>query len=485
MKNSKKKKLSFPGTFWSANTMELFERLAWYGMFLILALYFTGSKDEGALGFSQSQKGLLLGVVSGILYVLPIITGTIADKFGYKKILYVSYSILIIGYLLMGYVKSYGGMWLAFMIVAIGAALFKPIVSATIAKTTNKKTSSIGFGIFYMTVNIGSFIGPLIASHLRNTSWQAVFVMSAISIAINMILVSVFFKEPVKNKTTEKLGVALTKVFRDIYTVLKDLKFIFFLIIIIGFWTMYFQMFFSLPNFIDQWVDTTTLYNFFHNISPKLAEALGTPQGTVNPEIILDFDALAIIVLQLLISTIVMRLKPVISIICGIIVASIGGALTFAFDNAIYVVIALVIFAIGEMASSPKITEYIGRIAPPKNVGLYIGMSFLPVAGGNFLGGIVSGFGYERLSDKYALLAKYLNLKGIHIPPPNGNYDSYWKAACEKLNMNSHELTTLLWNNYHPQNFWYVIAIIGIASALILFLYNLFVIKNKAVKNND
>lgn len=46
----------FPKTFWSANTMELFERWAWYGMFMVLALYLTGSRDEGALGFTQSQK---------------------------------------------------------------------------------------------------------------------------------------------------------------------------------------------------------------------------------------------------------------------------------------------------------------------------------------------------------------------------------------------------------------------------------------------
>ena len=63
MPSNNKKLFGFPRTFWTANTMELFERWAWYGMFILLALYFTGSKDEGGLGFTQGQKGLLMGNV--------------------------------------------------------------------------------------------------------------------------------------------------------------------------------------------------------------------------------------------------------------------------------------------------------------------------------------------------------------------------------------------------------------------------------------
>jgi len=53
----------YPHAFWIANTMELFERWAWYGMFMLVALYLTGSRDTGALGFTQAQKGYLMGPV--------------------------------------------------------------------------------------------------------------------------------------------------------------------------------------------------------------------------------------------------------------------------------------------------------------------------------------------------------------------------------------------------------------------------------------
>jgi dipeptide/tripeptide permease len=84
----------YPQTFWIANIMELFERWAWYGLFMLFALYLTGSTDSGALGFSQSQKGLLMGSVVGFLYFLPVITGAIADRVGYKKVLIIAYTLL-------------------------------------------------------------------------------------------------------------------------------------------------------------------------------------------------------------------------------------------------------------------------------------------------------------------------------------------------------------------------------------------------------
>src|SRR6056297_1890167 len=105
----------FPRTFWAANTMELFERWAWYGLFLVLALYLTKSKEVGALGFSQEQKGNIMGIVSAILYFLPVITGSIADKLGYKKVLLLSFGILASGYLMMGYLTRYAAIFMIFL----------------------------------------------------------------------------------------------------------------------------------------------------------------------------------------------------------------------------------------------------------------------------------------------------------------------------------------------------------------------------------
>ncbi|MFK8038667.1 MAG: MFS transporter, partial [Crocinitomicaceae bacterium] len=150
---------SFNPMFWVASAMELFERWAWYGLFAVLALYLTGSTDEGGLGFTHTEKGQIMGYVTAILYLLPLFTGVIADKIGYKLALIISYVMLMTGYYLMGEVSSYSAVFMLFLYIAIGAAMFKPVASAIVTKTTEKKNSTLGFGIFYMMVNIGGFVG--------------------------------------------------------------------------------------------------------------------------------------------------------------------------------------------------------------------------------------------------------------------------------------------------------------------------------------
>jgi len=151
---------SFNNKFWVASVMELFERWAWYGLFAVLALYLTGSTDDGGLGFTHTEKGQIMGYVTAILYLLPLITGVIADRIGYKKALIIAYVMLITGYYMMGEMTSYTSVFLVFLYVAVGAAMFKPVASAIITVSTDKSNSTLGFGIFYMMVNVGGFIGP-------------------------------------------------------------------------------------------------------------------------------------------------------------------------------------------------------------------------------------------------------------------------------------------------------------------------------------
>ncbi|PLX20213.1 MAG: MFS transporter, partial [Marinilabiliales bacterium] len=165
----------FPRTFWIANSMELFERWAWYGFYMLLANYLTKSTDVGALGLSQAEKGMIMGIGTSVLYFLPIITGAIADRYGYKKVLLSAFIVYAVGFLIMPYCKSFGSFFAIFLFVAIGGSLFKPVITATISKTTDETTSSIGFGIYYWIVNVGAFIGPIVALQFSAISYTSVF----------------------------------------------------------------------------------------------------------------------------------------------------------------------------------------------------------------------------------------------------------------------------------------------------------------------
>lgn len=466
----------FPATFWVANTMELFERWAWYGIFVVIALYLTGSSDTGALGFSQTQKGMIMGIVSAILYFLPVILGAFADRWGYKKSLVIAYIILTSGYLSLGFFSSFYSVFFAFLYVGIGAALFKPIIAATVSKTTTNETSSVGFGIYYMTVNIGGFIGPLVAAKLRLISWDYVFIMSAAIIMVNLLLVVFFFKEPRREPSDDSLLQSLKKIFTNIATVLKDYKFAIFLLILVGFWTIFWQLYYTLPNFIEQWVNTRVIYDVLHAVSPGLANFFGAGNKTIPPELIINLDALFIIIFQLVVSSFVARFKPVNSIAGGFLVLTLGISLTFFTSNGLFVILGIFIFSLGEMASSPKITEYIGKIAPRDKTALYMGTSFLPVAGGNFIAGFLSGPVFERMSDKFTLLHKELVAKNIFLDDKIKvlSKNEFFTWGSEKLGLTTGELTQYLWNTYHPQKIWILYAAIGLFTGFLLIFYNKF-----------
>lgn len=464
----------FPRTFWVANTIELFERWAFYGFFMLFANYLTGSIDDGGLEFTQTQKGLIMGVGTGILYFLPVLTGAIADKYGYKRVLFVAFTIYTSAFVLLPLFNTFTGVFIMYLYLAVGAALFKPIISATIAKTTNNNTSSIGFGIFYMMVNIGAFFGPLVTLLYKNNYTQ-VFYISAGIVALNFILL-LFYREPGRTKSNESLASTLLQVFKNIWLVLLDYKFVIFLLIVAGFWSMYFQLFFTLPVFVSQWVDTSAVYNFFNTYIPLISENYGS-HGQMESEFITNFDALFIIIFQVFVSTLVMKKKPLNTMFTGFVIASIGMALTLLTQNVIFTLLAMLVFAFGEMAASPKITEYIGKIASPDKKALYMGYSFIPVFIGTIFAGFISGGVYQYMSDKHTLLMKEVSLKNINIRG-GLSHNEYFAEAASKMNMSQTELTTYLWNTYHPSNIWIVIISIGLFSALCLWLYNRFLLKD-------
>jgi POT family proton-dependent oligopeptide transporter len=460
----------FPHVFWISNFIELFERWAWYGFYNAFALYLTLSKDTGALGFTQVQKGAIIGTGTMLLYFLPLLTGAIADRIGFKKVLLLSFTAYIAGYFMVGTFETYGMVFAAYLFLATAGALFKPIISGMIAKTTDEETSSVGFGIFYMMINIGGFIGPFIAGFLYKISWHYVFLMSGITIAINFILVFFFFKEPGREPSGKSFLQNVGIAFKNISTTLSDWRYLVFLLIMSVFWTAFNQLYYSFPVFLDHWVDID-----------KLSVAFGLKPGTITAVTVVSMDAFFIIVLQMYISSVSMKFKPLHSIITGILILAGGLLLMFITRNPYTVLLGVLIFAVGEMASSPKYTEYVGRIAPPDKKALYMGTSFLPLALGHFAAGWISGKPYEIIADKVYLLQKAVAEKGFDIPQISDSFtqNQYFEKAQQLFRMDNSQLTQYLWNTYHPQNVWIMFTGIGIIASILLYLYDKFILVKK------
>jgi len=471
----------YPSLFWIANVIELFERWAWYGFYMGFALFLVNSKDTGALGFTQAEKGIIMGTGSMLLYLLPIITGSIADKIGYKKVLLFAFLIYVTGFYMIISFESFEMVFLSFIWICVGGAFFKPIISAVVARTTTEETSSIGFGIFYMMVNIGGFIGPFIAGIVLGLSWNYVFYLSMSAIAINFLLTLLFFKEPVVKEVGTTLGRSILQAFRNIYITLTNWRYVMFLLIMVLFWTAFNQLYYSFPVFVEDWVNTSDLYNSLHAIFPSFAESIGTAQGTISTVTLSSMDSFFIIAFQLIVSAFVMRFRPLNSMMGGIIVLAGGLGLMFTMQSGWLILLGLLIFGLGEMASSPKFTEYIGRIAPEDKKALYMGTSFLPIAASHQLAGWISGRPYEKIADKLYLLKEEVAKRGLSIPEITDQFskNDYFKEAARQMNFNEAQLRDFLWTNYHPSQIWMLFAGIAVSATFFLFIYDRFILPKK------
>ncbi|MGS4346363.1 MFS transporter [Myroides odoratus] len=525
---------SFNKNFWIASFMELMERWAWYGIYTLLGLYLVGSTDTGGLGFDHVQKGSIMGNIVGILYFLPLVFGVIADRIGYKLSLTISFIIMIVGYYLLGEVSSYWSVYAMFLLVAIGAAFFKPVASAIVARNTDESTGTLGFGIFYMMVNIGGFIGPAMSSGLRTTyGWRIIFIQAAVVIAINLIVLLLFYKEPKVEKQKESIGKAIKDSIVGVFVALKDIRLGILLLLMVGFWTMFNQLFNTLPNFIEDWVNSASLSTWINENVPFLGSLL-TQDGQVKPEWFTNIDSFMIIICQVTISYFVTKMRHINAVIRGAVIASIGVGLTFYTHNPLFTILGTMIFSIGEMMSSPTVSSFIALITPKGKEGLYQGTYFLPVAASYFVTSVISGSLYQSWSDKLSLLKREMLGRGIEMPEVVSHEqfieegakalhmsistfeqqfnlkaesvdwqvaaqsfkdfaaskaidisqihfpfskNEYFALAEQKLGMSHWDMVDMLWNTYNPNKIWYVIVGIGIFSVITLVIYDRLIIR--------
>lgn len=466
-------------TFWASNTIELFERWAWYGFYMAFALYLVNSKDTGALGLSQAEKSAIMGTGSMLLYFLPVITGAIADKLGYKRILYLSFALYVTGFYMIKSFDSFGMMFFAFVWTCVGGAFFKPIISAMISRNTTDETASIGFGIFYMMVNIGGFIGPFFAGIFMQKSWDYVFYMSMVTIGVNFLVTMFFFKEPEIKDNKVSLSKNIGQAFQNILVTLTNWKYVLFLLIMVVFWAAFNQLYYSFPVFIEQWVDSSEVYQGIESVWPWLAHSIGTAEGTITTVTLTSMDSFFIIVFQIAVSALVMRFKPLSAMMGGTLVLSGGLMMMFSTQSGWLILLGILIFGLGEMSSSPKFTEYVGRIAPPDKKALYMGTSFLPYAGGHALAGWLSGDIYEKTSDKIYLLQQEVAKRGISLPEISESYskNDFFNEAAAKMVMTRSELTNFIWTEYHPSNIWFVYSGVAVLAVVLLFVYDRFIMR--------
>lgn len=381
---------SFPKNFWTAITMEFFERGSYYGVMSVLSVFLVLSVDEGGLGFSKESVGVIKSVITPLLYILPIISGAIADRFGYRKTLFFAFSVMSLGYFLTSISSTYITVFMSLLLMVLGAGVFKPIISGTIARTTDSSNSTLGFGIFYWSINLGAFLFPLVLIPiLKELGWNYIFIMAAVGTGWLLILNLLVYKEPQRPQTQKNLF----QVLKEMVLVIRDYKFILMIVIYSGFWILYFQMFDTVLWYLKEYMDMTPVDNFINSI---LGLFISNPSWKFDAEHVTVINAGTIIALQLIISSIVKNTKALPTMIIGIGMGTIGMGILAISTHAWIFILGLIIFSIGEMTAHPKFISYIGLIAPEDKKALYLGYSFLYGVIGSGIGGVLGAYSYVK-----------------------------------------------------------------------------------------
>jgi MFS family permease len=243
----------------------------------------------------------------------------------------------------------------------------KPVVVGTTARAAKESVRSVGYSIYYTVVNVGAALGPLVASFVRTgVGVENVFMVSAIAMLAMAVVTLVFYQEP--NRGGEPQVASIAEAFRNLVRVLGDVKFVTFLVIFSGFWVVFWQQYISLPLYVRTYVD---------------------PEANIDR--LLSVEATTVILCTFIVNYATRKVPAFLAIIAGVLISSVSWLFLTLGSGVPFIVAALIVLALGEVVQAPRYYEYISRLAPPGQQGLFMGYAFLPIGIGYLIAGPTAG----------------------------------------------------------------------------------------------
>lgn len=436
----------FSKAFWVSNTVELFERMAYYAVFIVLTLYLSS-----ILGFNDFEASIISGLFSGGLYLLPLFTGAYADKIGFRKSMIIAFSLLTAGYVGLGLMPTlleaaglveYGeatrftGLadsnqrWLivpVLTLIMVGGSFIKSVISGSVAKETTEATRARGYSIFYMMVNFGAFTGKTVVDPLRdfigNRAYIYINYFSAVMTLLALLAVVFLYK----SAHTAGEGKSMREIGRGFLRILTNWRLLTLILIVTGFWMVQQQLYATMPKYVIRMAGETAKPGWIANVNPFVVVCL----VSFITRLMAKRSAITSM-------NIGMFLIPVSALLmaCGNLL---GGELVAGVSNiTLMLVLGITVQALAECFISPRYLEYFSLQAPKGEEGMYLGFSHLD----SFLSSIL-GFGLSGI-----LLTRYC--------PDPALFDSReaWEAA-----------------SVHAHYIWYYFAAIGLVAAIALLAF--------------
>ena len=448
-----KQRPNFPRAFWVANTVELFERAAYYGVFIVITLYLSR-----ILGFGDIEAAAIAGVFQALLYFLPTFAGAYADKIGFRKSLMLAFALLTLGYGGMGILPTflessglveYGDKTVftgliessskyailpVMALIILGGSFIKSVITGTVAKETTTENRAKGYSIFYTMVNIGAFSGKTIVKPLREAMGnEGLIWISYFSAGATLLgLLVVFFMY--RSKQTQGEGKSLNEILNALVKIILNFRLIVLILIITGFWMVQHQMYATMPKYVLRLAGEGASPSWYANVNPLVVFLF---VGLVT-QLMRKRTAL----FSMAVGMFIMPASALFMASGNLMTENILGMHPVAF----MMVVGIAFQGLAETFISPRFLEFFSLQSPKGEEGLYLGFSHLHSFLSSIFGFIMSGV----LLDKFCPDPRLFN-----------SHESWAKAAA-----NAHYI-------------WFYFVAISLVSAMALIIYG------KVVKRLD
>ena len=358
-----------PKVFWIAQTFELLERGAYYSMMPILVVHAVYN-----VGLPVWLGAILTVFMYPFQYGLPLLTGALGEKVGYKKQIIVAFTILTFAYIFLASAFNWVTMIFAVMAVGIGIGTYKPLISSTVAKSTSDKDRNFAYSVYYWIVNLAAFIIPLsfalalLFDVITQSEYYIIFLFGAGFVSINILTGISFFEEVPRSGKVKTVG----DVIDNIKIAMRDKKFVVMVLLIGGFWA---------------------LYSTFLNALPLIMFGFDRLPGWFDVMLLGVFNPMTIIIAGIPLARYIEKVESLRVVLAGLVIYIIGMAIIGYSLQWGVVIFGIIIVSIGEFIIAPGYMAFVSKLAPKEKVSSYVGCNFLSymigLLGGTFVFGMI------------------------------------------------------------------------------------------------
>ncbi len=438
----------------------MLEKMAYWNMLLQMPIYLAQKDAPGGLHWEQTIKGVIFFWWALVQNFSPIFFGFLSDKYSDKRVLNASLFVIFFSYLFVGLSTELMPMIASVVLLGLGSAMYKPTIQGAIARELTPDNESRGWGIYFMLINLAVFIAPPISKYFKEISWFNVFLGSMAITAINLV-VNFIFNKKIKIEHQDNLSPRMN--IKWTFENLFKADILLFIISMSGFAIIYMQFYETLPNFIYDWTNTTSIAKHLPDFM-LMTTSLGK---MISYEWLYNINSILVLVLVVWVSTISSKINILKAIIIGIILSICGLVMSGFSTYGWLTIIGIIVYTLGEMITNPKFTQYLSQKAGQENKSMYLSYLNISFGIGLTFGAIFGSWIYESFAEKSELASRYL-FEYYNIGRSNAK--GSFAQLLELSKMNEIDLVNTLFNHYHPNHMWLPFIFIGLIAIIGLFL---------------